>query len=201
MNLSRRQALSVLGGGVATAAAAALVVRASPLGVRDAGRAVRGMLPAPALPPAAVGPLADASRAVLLALPAALVDSDVALAHYAAFYAFRAETLPGYRALYASFARDVDREAGAAGFAAASRPDRRRALRDLGLRPSPPGPVRVITGRQLARYDQFIIRETLRLFNATDAWVLAGYGVWPGQPRQLNHYLQELPSGSSTAAG
>jgi hypothetical protein len=60
---------------------------------------------------------------------------------------------------------------------------------ELGLTPEPMQAARgrANLGRALS-YDRFIVREVLGFLSATDAWILAGYGRIPGQPRSLAYY-------------
>lgn len=195
--MSRRRALTVLAGATAGAVGVSVVFRDRARNalrwLRDAGREVAAV----SLPDADPGALTPEAQAVLLALTPALVDRDLDADPYLEFFRFRAESIPGYRAIYESFARDitplVQRSTGVS-FAAATFEERRTALRELGLTPERMAvTLRAVTHRSLARYDHFVIREVLSFFSATDAWILAGYGARPGQPRTLSHYLEPAP--------
>lgn len=189
MKMSRRRAVASLVFGGAIAAGGTLL-RYRPGDLRELARGVRSRLPQVTLPPAAVGPLTPSALETLLALPEALVDRDVGTDRYRRFYEFRAERLTGYRRLYESFARDLARVS-TSPFHALAPADRREALASLGLTPAMTTVVRAwLGGQRAARYDHFIVRETLLVFSATDAWLLAGYGAHPGQPRTLEHYLK-----------
>ncbi len=157
----------------------------------------------PALHPRPAGPLRDETSRALLAATAALVGSDIDATRYEEFFRWRAETIPGHRALYEKFAATLNRQARRAGrrdFA-----ESEQSLRLEVLRPA----FRVRTAHnRLERlrigmfhgswvlFDLHIVRQIARLFARTDAWRLAGYESWPGTPRGLERYRMPLPGQS-----
>jgi hypothetical protein len=200
MNVSRRRALALLAGGAVAAAGADLLRRSHRAAPREWLRRVRTAASAVALPDGEPGALGPEARSTMLALPSALVDREVGTTHYDDFFRFRSESVRGYRALYESFSADLAAVAAGvsgASFAASAPAARRVMLRELGLTSSPPGALRALLGdRRNLLYDRFVVRETLQLFSATDAWILAGYGAWPGQPRTVDHYLRPASAAS-----
>jgi hypothetical protein len=187
MPTSRRTLLR-LAIGAAGAAAAGLFAMLGTLG-RRAGP--------PALEPTAPGPLAADQVQTLLAAAAAIIGEPLRAEHYAAFFRWRAEHLPGHRTLYQRFCRTLDRAARrAAGrpFAACSTATR-RALVEPALRAGVPpragqAPRDRVDDRAWILYHRHIAAEVLALFAATDAWLLLGYSAWPGTPRGLDRYRE-----------
>jgi hypothetical protein len=136
----------------------------------------------------APGPLDDATADTLDATVRALLHDRVEPSHYREFFRWRAEHLPGARALYRRFAGAVDvraRRAGHRGFRSAPADARRAIL--TGLLPAR-GWTRVrrlLVARDDERFARQVVREIFRRFARTDAWVLAGYDAWPGMPRAI----------------
>lgn len=148
---------------------------------------------APPLDPSATGPIDDGTSDLLLATTTALVDGDVEPEHYADYFRFHAQNVPGYRDLYERFAARVAeaaRRAGVADFAAA-RADVRRTIVVDGCLPESEGTATLPGGpdeEERDRYRQYVVAEILDLFSATDAWILLGYEDWPGNARGLDRY-------------
>ncbi len=157
------------------------------LGVRRRAAIVRGFLAADAggEPP---GRMSDTARDALAASVAALLYERVEPEHYLELFRWRAEHLPGMRALYERFAARVERDAHRAGhrsFAAAPGEVRRRLL--ARYRPTR-GRERLRRGflaRDDERFGRHVVRPVFRLFARTDAWILHGYPAWPGMPRAI----------------
>ena len=134
------------------------------------------------------GELHESAVRTLLAVTETVTNPGVELAHYEAFFRWRARTLPGHRALYERLAVVIDRDAQArAGrpFADCTGPDRAAVLGRLEkLRRSR---LRRVLAAALDRdwllLDVHLIQPVLDLFANTDAWVLLGYPAWPGTPR------------------
>lgn len=153
----------------------------------------------PALPRGTPGSLDSATARGLGALPEALVGRSLEPGRYSRFFDHRAAHHAGYRRLYRDFVRQLDadsRRRHGRRFAELEVADRRELLLAMEL------PTRRPTAKQLsrlslqtARYERFITREVIRMFDATDAWIFAGYPRWPGQPRGLGYYQQAV-SGS-----
>jgi hypothetical protein len=139
------------------------------------------------------GALDERTMRSLLSVTTALLDDRIGLDHYRDFFDWRARNLPGHRTLYVSFADYLDREArraGVSGFVGASRERKREILAPMrplhGLKQMS----RVMLAPMRARYANHIVREVLRVFAGTDAWILSGYDTWPGQARGLEKYTQ-----------
>lgn len=196
MTITRRRLL------IGTAAGVGIVGLAG-LGARGARELVPRLrkVATPGLPAGSPGPLPAGELRVLLAAAAALVtrpDRTGAgsadnppegreLAPYRRMFDARARDLPGYRELYARFARVVDRPTS---FAALPIHRRREILSDL----CPPGRLaRLHTGftdPDRTRFRLYVIREILDLYAATDAWRELGFGPPPGLPRGLAAYTR-----------
>ncbi len=147
------------------------------------------------LPDADPAALSDAAAASLVAAAETVIGVPIEPAHYAEYFRWRAEHLRGYQAVYAAFARDVDRSARAAsGRTFAESPAAvRRAVLAAARRAGEPEDVwdgvrAAIGGSPWPRYNQFILDEALALFARTDAWIALGYRGWPGEPRGLDRY-------------
>ncbi len=153
----------------------------------------------PAIAPAPRGPLAEGTRAVLVATARTLLGDPITDATYADFFAWRAENVPGLRALYDGFARWANgaaRRAGARDFASADVAVRRRVLRALAPRR---GWRRVVAGvaeRDALRWSQQVEHEIRKLFLRTDVWRRLGYDRVPGEPSGLAG-LDAPPAGAA----
>lgn len=147
---------------------------------------VRRWLLAADLAPAPPGPLHDSTAATLRAAVFALLDPRVQPGHYVEFFRWRAQRLPGARALYERFEAAVDQAArahGAHSFRTADRATQKRILEPMR---QPRGIQRIsrwVLERDDARFSRHIVREIFRRFARTDAWVISGYDAWPGIPR------------------
>jgi hypothetical protein len=180
----------------------AFVVSAFGLAIAAAGGGVllwrrRRRAAVPAVEPGPTGEIDDATYAVLLATPGALVDGDVELEHYRDFFRFRAARVPGYLDLYRAFAQSVaeaTRRLGVGELASAPPATRREVIvegcfsRALGAGRLAGGP----DDETRARFELYVAREILELFNATDAWILLGYDAWPGTARGLDAYRKPV---------
>jgi hypothetical protein len=176
MIASRRRFLVLVG---LSAAGGALLWR------RDA---VTRWLNAATLPHAPEGPLRDSTAEILRLTVTALLDTAVEPAHYVEVFRWRAAHVPGARAVYERFERDVDRasrRAGFAGFRSASPGRRQRILRAMLPARGWTRVRRALLARDEARYARHIVREVFHRFARTDAWILAGYDAWPGMPRAI----------------
>lgn len=149
----------------------------------------------PALETTAPGPVTDATLSTLVAAARTVVGKPIEPSHYAEYFRWRAEHLPGYRTLYGRFAAQVDRDArrtARCAFADCGAPVRERLLAAASRARTPRTVLDVAWvaagGRIWAVYDRFIFDEALALFADTDAWVLLGYEGWPGTPRGLDRY-------------
>jgi hypothetical protein len=158
--------------------------------------AMRLWLLDPPLGDAPPGRLDPSTADVLAATVTALVDTRVEPVHYLEMFRWRAEHVPGARALYRRFEHHVERAAAAAG--AASYVDaplelRRRIL--AGLRPARGrGRLgRVLLARDEDRIARHVVREVYRHFARTDAWLRVGYESWPGMPRGIARFPVETP--------
>lgn len=196
MPLSRR---TLLGAVPVFAAAGSATV----LGVLRASHVVARRLGPPAIDDAPTGELSVTQLRTLLAAAAAVAGAPIRQEHYAAFFRWRAAHLRGHLKLYQRFCAAVDRAArGANRTAFADCPPQvqhrilERAFRaraDAAV----PGPwLRRLREHDWQLYERHILRETLALFAATDAWVLLGYDAWPGTPRGFERYRRAPARGS-----
>ncbi|MGH2454192.1 MAG: hypothetical protein ACRDF5_10610 [bacterium] len=195
MPISRRgflkAALGVTGGVAAASAAGAAANRA----------AIYRWLASPGVGTAAPGPLPTGVLDTLLAATETLTGLPVELEHYAAFFRWRAEHLPGHRALYEDFVATVDRaamEAGRRPFAASGETTRRAILGPAFRVRQADGPLDrlwvAMAEREWVRFEEHVVREILLLFSETDAWTRLGYDGWRGRPRGLAAYLLPPPA-------
>jgi hypothetical protein len=132
----------------------------------------------------------------ITALPEALVDRPLERARYEDFYRFRAENVPGYHTLYAHFAAAADSKSEALfskRFSDATYAERRAVLDELHQPRDRRVRVRPLFDPWPGRYQRFLIRETLALYDDTDAWLELGYGAWPGMPRTIA-FMQVPPA-------
>jgi hypothetical protein len=191
--ISRRGFLTFLLVATGGAAAAAL-------GFRGRLKGVYHQLTDPALDPTPPAPLSAQAVDTLLATTEAFLGYPVEKAHYADFFRWRAETLPGYHTLYERFSVTVNqtarRERGCA--FAQCEPAVRRKLLDPAFHvhraQGRVDKVRVgVLEREWRLFDLHIFRPIAALFATTDAWRLAGYDAWPGTPRGLLRYTQPHP--------
>ncbi|HEV2440242.1 MAG TPA: twin-arginine translocation signal domain-containing protein [bacterium] len=149
----------------------------------------------PVLEATAPGPVTGATVSTLVAAARAVIGKPIEPSHYAEYFRWRAEHLPGYRTLYERFTARVDRDArrtAGCAFAACGAGARARVLGPASRARDPRSVVdaawMAAGGRVWAAYDRFILNEALALFAETDAWVLTGYAGWPGTPRGLDRY-------------
>jgi len=188
--LTRRRFLALVGVVVLGAAVAV------------AGRRRRRLLEwlaRPPVPNAPVGALSDHAQATLLAAAHALLDERISNEVYTDFFTWRAAHVPGFHALYESFARGVDdaaRRAGARDFAGAPLAVRRAVLEQLAPRKRWAHLSEGLLARQSLRWSQHVVREIFRLFAHTDAWLRLGYPAYAGEPAGLAG-LDQPPQGRS----
>ena len=180
MNTSRRRFLVVLAAGAAAAGAAWL----------RRGALVRWLFAAP-LPPSPTGELTEATTDVLRVAVLALLEDRVDPGHYLECFRWYAAHVRGAREVYERFARAVDaraRVAGHAGFRSAPRAVRARLLaRMVPARGARQRFRRALFARDEDRFAHHVVRQVFRRWAHTDAYLLAGYGAWQGQPRALVH--------------
>ena len=157
----------------------------------------------PVLRPSSPGQLSNETGRALTAAATALMGGDIETARYEQFFRWRAETIPGHRALYERFAATLDRQARRAGgrdFAASEPAVRLEVLRlAFRVRTAHSRLERLRVGMfhgSWVLFDLHIVRQIALLFARTDAWRLAGYESWPGTPRGLERYRMPLPSQS-----
>jgi hypothetical protein len=150
------------------------------------------------------GPLKPETLKALLAATETLIDYPLDLGHYAGLFSWRAENLPGHRALYEQFAATVNDAASqtrGCDFALCEPAVRQKIL-------APAFQVRAARGRldrmrmnarsrEWVLFDLHIVRPVTLLFARTDAWRMAGYDAWPGTPRGLEEYVR-APSGAGS---
>jgi hypothetical protein len=175
---SRRRVLALLAAAVIVGAGAAFTRRSAIL---------RWLATAP-LGGERPGRLGDAAADTLDATVLALLDARVERTHYAEFFRWRAENVPGMRALFERFAVQLDSEArrhGARSFVAAPRAAQRAILDRYHRVRGRDRVVRSVFARDEQRFARYIVREVFRMFSRTDAWVLSGYPAWPGMPRAI----------------
>jgi hypothetical protein len=106
--------------------------------------------------------------------------------HYEDLFRWRAETLPGYRAVYersAVLLNYVARDVSGVEFAQAALSVRQEILHaKLDFGSGGIGKMRaLIFSRGWLLFDRYVVDQVLELFRHTDVWVLLGYKAWPGQ--------------------
>jgi hypothetical protein len=160
-------------------------------------RAISHRLLSPGLEESPTGSLSPGALDTLLLATRALAGVPVQIAHYEDFFRWRAEHLPGYKALYEQFAAALDQRARrlvGCDFADCSQQMQQKVLEKLPQVRSAAtrwDKVRVaVLEREWLLFDQYIVRNILLLFYRTDAWTLLGYEAWPGTPRGLDRYTQ-----------
>jgi hypothetical protein len=131
----------------------------------------------------------------LVATTEALVGTPVETSHYEDFFRWHSEHLRGYKSLYEQFTAVLNHGAEQAGrpdFARCDMATRRQILDKFPLaRQGEFGKLlRGVFQKDGRRFEYYIVREILELFNRTDAWIVLGYESWPGTPRGLDKYTQ-----------
>jgi hypothetical protein len=141
-----------------------------------------------------------------LAATVALVGDRIDERRYEDFFRWKAANAGGYCSVYRSFISALDNGArvhGAPGFAAAPPSVREKLIgraadvrhmintgdRIAGLRLA-------LFDREWLLFERYVIREILTLFARTDAWLISGYGVYPGLPRGLDAYRRDPGGGT-----
>lgn len=153
----------------------------------------RLVVPVPGTQPP--GPLNEEVAKTLLAAAEALTGAAIDRDHYERFFRWRAEHLPGHRALYERFTAIVHQAAKRSRGCAFAKCENAARLEIL----QPAFRVRAAEGRisrlragvlqrEWVLFDIYIVREIVLLFARTDAWRLAGYESWPATPRGLERY-------------
>lgn len=190
MRVTRRGFLTILV--AATSAAGAAYA-----GALGPARTMYHWLVVPTLGQAPPGPLTSPTVKTLLAATEALIDYPLDREHYADFFRWRSENLPGHRALYGRFAAAVNQAATQSrgcDFAACEKAVRRKILEPAFHLRVASGRVDrlwvVIRERDWVLFDLHIVRPITVLFAGTDAWRAGGYEAWPGTPRGLENYVR-----------
>jgi hypothetical protein len=172
-------------------------------GVLRAGRrAVAGWLFG--VPSGGPRPMTEHELNTLDAVVDALLTVRVDRARYREFLRWHAEGLPGRGQLYGALITRLDevavRMAGLP-FAACDTATQRTILepayrlRVSGAR----GWGDAMFRRHWLLFNEHLASPVLVLFSCTDAWVLAGYGSWPGQAGQLDFDHDGPPSASGSS--
>ena len=125
----------------------------------------------------APGELDDEIVAMLLATAECITGVRPLRGNYEHYFRHHAASKPGYRALYLRFCE---------------------LLHDHGFAHAEPhAQARIIEAVRATQLDatmaQAIVRETLAVFERTDAWLQLGYKSWPGSARGLDLY-REAPT-------
>lgn len=139
--------------------------------------------------------LEDGILQILLTATETIADVPIDTLHYENLFRWRSENLRGYNNLYNKFARALNSSAKRLTGKDFIGADRETQLRILDKTYQ----IRMSTGKlNLVRYgiferdwilfDRYIIRDILRLFIRTDAWIMLGYESWPGKVRGLRRY-------------
>lgn len=150
-------------------------------GLPKSGTAVASA-PAPDVPVDGIGMLDEPTLRVLMATAEALAGMQPLRGHYEAYYRHQARHRAGYLSLYKRFADEVRssaRKAGREDFAACDLPERFRILDSIRSKPD-----------AAREFELPVFRETLAVFEATDAWLMLGYVSWEGSPRGLDIYRE-----------
>ena len=204
MGVTRRRFVTGLlaaAGVVAAAAVGLQPLRHAYRRLRDESLPVFHRLTEAALEDTPTGPLAEQTLRTLIGATEAFIGYHIEVDHYADFFRWHAETLRGYRTLYARFSAVLDRSARSVDECAFA--DCETAMRRQILEPAfsvhrsndaSKGAHLGSFGQEWQRleerewrlFDRHIFRPIVRLFQETDAWRLAGYGAWPGTPRGIN---------------
>lgn len=192
MAITRRDLLRIffvtMGGAVATA-----------VGFRRPLRDLYHQLVDPVLDKTPTGSLSDQTLKTLLATTEAFIGYPLEDSHYADFFRWHSENLPGYKTLYERFAATVNRSArqsSGCGFAECENATRRKVLEPAFQvhRGHRRDKVRFgVFEREWRLFDLHIFQPIAVLFANTDAWRLVGYDAWPGTARGLERYLQPPP--------
>lgn len=154
------------------------------------------------------GTLEDEVMAALMTVVRVYVGDEFGpVDHYPPYFAWRAENLQGYRALYRAFAAGLNGMAqreGGTDFVDADEEIKRDILRYALDLPSPSSPLhtpRVNPGdwlqmstqdRLWLRFDRYIIAQIVDVFIQTNAWIMLGYEGWRGQATGLDTYMNPL---------
>lgn len=189
MPLSRRRFVTLLGFGIGA------------LGLAVSGRSARrafGSLRHPTLSQTSPGAISPDVSATLVAMVEAMLQTTVERTHYASFFAFYAEQVPGYRSLYERLAGAWNAEANArARLPFTECPVAlQRAIADAAF----PDETAIgtawaaLTRPETLLSARYFRHPVVRLFARTDALTLIGYEDWPGQPRLLDRYTKPLAS-------
>lgn len=162
----------------------------------------------------ATGELDSETIETLMALVAAYVGDNGTIAHYQAYFTWRAANLPEYLSTYQAFAVALDeaaRELSGQSFTLTDDATREQILR-YGL--ELPDPASGLTDPQIfaetapddlagqllelwLRFDRMVIGEMVNVFLNTNGWIMLGYPAYPGQPRGLETYQQPVTGSES----
>jgi hypothetical protein len=158
----------------------------------------------------APGELTPETEAALLAFAEAFAagyGSPGSTAHYASYFSWRAENLPGYRGLYEAVGAGLDGLAEADHGVPYAQTDLNWRQGEVAALIAAPTPASALaeTRLPLERAEALTAEDTLWLyvsryllaeiavvFMQTNAWIMLGYEGWPGQPRGLDTYTQPL---------
>jgi hypothetical protein len=167
----------------------------------------------------AMGKLDDRTLDTLHALAATYVGPHGAVSHYRAYFAWRAENLPGYLTTYRVFATSLDAAAlnlTGSVFTEADETTRQEIMHYALELPNPDSslyapvypetppeapPSLGLEERLWQRFHSLVIAEVVYVFLQTNAWIMLGYLNWPGQPRGLEQYTQPITGGEIVNGG
>lgn len=157
------------------------------------------------------GELDADTLATLMALVRAYVGDNGAVAHYQAYFTWRAANLPEYLSTYQAFAVALDEAAhefSGQSFTLTDDATRQQILR-YGL--TLPDPASALNDPQIlptddlneseralwVRFDRMVIGEMVNVFLNTNAWIMLGYPAYPGQARGLESYQLPIDANGS----
>jgi hypothetical protein len=202
-NISRRSFLKIVLAVVGASAVGAVLIERWKVGFLSSLQALHHGLVDPVIKKAPTGVLSEQALKALLAVTQTLVDSPVETSHYVEFFQWRSQNLQGYKDVYEQFAFTVNHAAKQSvnqEFSDSETGVRLRILQKTRLA----GRInRIQMGlfeRDWLRFEKYIVREILEVFNRTDAWILLGYESWPGTARGLVEYREVPAKGEKSAA-
>ncbi len=141
------------------------------------------------------GRLREDAVQTLVATAEAFAGVAIDRGHYEAFFRWRAENLPGHRALYERFTATVNaaaKRSRGCDFATCENTARLEIIQPVFQARRAKGRLERLRMGVLQRdwvlFDRHIIRPIAVVFARTDAWRLVGYESWPATPRGLERY-------------
>jgi hypothetical protein len=149
----------------------------------------------PSLRRGGTGALSDSTTRTLLGAVEALVGGSVETVHYEIFFGWRAEHLRGTRDLYDKFVATLDkigRKSHRRSFLECDLEARQQMLKKFTLSSQLSKFQRTIFFREDLLFYNHIIKEILKLYSRTDAWIDIGYENWPGQARGFEYYQRAV---------